>query len=100
MVESSSIHLDPSIAWSMVAAALVCVGGPFLAAQLWRNRTGASWSAFGWGMAVFAVFQVVLRLPWQVPLARWGHTHHEWRLPILAFSALTAGLFEEVGRWA
>src|SRR5262249_23507862 len=99
MGEASSIPLDASTASSMVVVIVVCFGGPFLAAYLWRNRTGASWSAFGWGMAVFAVFQVVLRLPWQVPLARWGHTHHEWRLPILAFSALTAGLFEEVGRW-
>src|SRR5262249_10355310 len=63
-------------------------------------RTGASWSAFGWGMAVFVVFQVVLRLPWQVPLARWSHAQHEWRLPVLSFSALTAGVFEEGGRWA
>src|SRR5262249_3727297 len=84
----------------MAAAALVCLGGPFLLAQLWRKRTGAPWSAFGWGMAVFVLFQLVLRLPWQAPLLRWSHTHHDWRLPVLAFSALTAGVFEEVGRWA
>jgi uncharacterized membrane protein YhfC len=100
MLESRSIPLDFSIAMSMAVAALVCIGGPFLIAQLWRKRTGAAWSAFGWGMAVFALFQLVLRLPWQVPLTRWAHAHHEWRIPILAFSALTAGVFEEVGRWA
>jgi uncharacterized membrane protein YhfC len=99
VLQSGSMLLEPTIALSMLAAALVCTGGPFLLGKLWRERTGAPWSAFGWGMAVFAVFQVVLRLPWQVPLARWSHTHHAWRLPILAFSALTAGIFEEVGRW-
>ena len=84
----------------MAAAALVCFGGPFLVAGLWRKRTGAPWSAFGWGMAVFVFFQLVLRLPWQAPLLRWSHTHLDWRVPVLAFSSLTAGVFEEVGRWA
>jgi uncharacterized membrane protein YhfC len=100
MLEARSIPLDVSIAASMVAAVLVCTGGPFLLAQLWHRRTGVAWRAFGWGMAIFVVFQVVLRLPWQVPLARWAHAHHAWRLPFLLFSALTAGVFEEVGRWA
>lgn len=96
----SAIPLDASIVLSMAVAALVCVGGPFLLAQLWRKRTGATWSAFGWGMAVFVLFQLVLRLPWHAPLLRWSHTHHDWRVPVLVFSALTAGIFEEIGRWA
>src|SRR5215469_1559813 len=99
MLESRSIPLDSTVAVSMAVAALVCIGGPFLVALLWHKRTGAAWNAFGWGMAVFVLFQVVLRLPWQVPLARWAHAHQEWRIPFLLFSALTAGLFEEVGRW-
>ena len=100
MLEPRSIPLDFTVAVSMVVAALVCIGGPFLVAQLWRRRTGAAWNAFGWGMAVFVLFQVVLRLPWQVPLAHWARAHQPWRVPFIAFSALTAGLFEEVGRWA
>ena len=43
--------------------------------------------------------QVVLRFPWQVPLARSIYQHPKWLIPFLLLSSLTAGLFEETGRW-
>ena len=43
--------------------------------------------------------QVILRFPWQIPLARSIYHHPKWLIPFLLLSALTAGLFEETGRW-
>jgi uncharacterized membrane protein YhfC len=51
------------------------------------------------GALVFFVSQVILRLPWQIPLGRWVQSHPEWLVPFLLFSSLTAGIFEETGRW-
>jgi uncharacterized membrane protein YhfC len=48
---------------------------------------------------VFFVAQVILRFPWQIPLARSIYHHPKWLIPFLLLSSLTAGLFEETGRW-
>ncbi|HMK72505.1 MAG TPA: YhfC family glutamic-type intramembrane protease, partial [Myxococcaceae bacterium] len=96
---SSPVPLVPATAAGLGLAALLCILGPPLVALLWRRRTGAPWRAFGWGAAVFLVFQVVLRFPWQLPLARWANGHPEWMTPFIVFSSFTAGLFEETGRW-
>lgn len=56
-------------------------------------------AVFGAGALVFFVAQIVLRFPWQIPLGRWVQEHRQWVIPFLLFSAFTAGLFEEVGRW-
>jgi uncharacterized membrane protein YhfC len=66
----------------------------------WHRRTGAPLAAFSAGALVFLVSQVILRLPWQIPLGRWVQEHPKWLIPFLLFSSLTAGLFEETGRWA
>jgi uncharacterized membrane protein YhfC len=65
----------------------------------WHRRSGAPLRALGIGALVFFVSQVVLRLPWQIPLGRWVQGHSEWLVPFLFFSSLTAALFEETGRW-
>jgi uncharacterized membrane protein YhfC len=95
----SSIPLDPGAAAGLALAGSICLAGPILLALWWRRRTGAPFSAFGVGALVFFVAQVVLRFPWQIPLARRIQSHPELVLPFLVFSALTAGLFEETGRW-
>src|SRR5262249_55697635 len=55
------------------------------------------------GGAVFLVSQVLLRLPWQLPLNAFVQKSTGGRgaliYAFIAFSALTAGIFEEVGRW-
>jgi uncharacterized membrane protein YhfC len=96
---SNSIPLVPSAAAGLALAALFCILGPPLVALLWQRRTGSPWRAFGWGAVVFLVFQVALRFPWQLPLARWANAHPVWMTSFLVFSSFTAGLFEETGRW-
>ncbi|MFZ5438837.1 MAG: YhfC family intramembrane metalloprotease [Myxococcota bacterium] len=93
---------NPLVAVGLGTSAVVATLGPLvLALVLWRR--GASLKAWGVGALTFAVSQLVLRLPWQVPLNLWlapklkddAGLLFAW----LAFSALTAGLFEETGRW-
>lgn len=96
---NSLVHVDPSAAAGLALAAAICLVGPIAVAVWWRRRTGASFRAFGAGALVFFVAQIVLRFPWQIPLGRWVQAHHEWVTPFLLFSAFTAALFEEVGRW-
>lgn len=86
-------------AFGLGLAALLCVCGPILIAGWWRRRTGAPIVAFFYGALIFIIFQPVLRLPWQIPLGNWARNHEAMQVPFLVFSAFTAGVFEEVGRW-
>jgi uncharacterized membrane protein YhfC len=96
---TAAVDAVPAEPWLAVAG-LACILGPLAAMVWWRHRSGAPYRAFAYGAAVFFVFQVVLRLPWQVPLAHWARAHPGWQTEFLLFSALTAGLFEEAGRYA
>ncbi len=93
------VALDPAIATALAVSGLACVLGPVALAVWWHRTRGAPYPAFFWGALVFIVFQGVLRLPWQIPLAAAMRSHPEWSIAFIAFSAFTAGLFEEVGRW-
>lgn len=93
---------DPAVAVGLAVSAIVSIVGPVvLAFALWRR--GAPLAAWGWGALTFVVSQMVLRLPWQVPLGVWLGPRIAGD-PIattawIAASSLTAGLFEETGRW-
>ena len=93
------VIFDPVAATGLALAAAFCLVVPILAALWWHRRSGAPLRALGIGALVFFVSQVVLRLPWQIPLGRWVQAHPEWLVPFVLFSSLTAGLFEETGRW-
>jgi uncharacterized membrane protein YhfC len=94
------IPLNWGAAAGLALAAFLCGVGPVLLAWWWRRRTGPSFRIFGIGALVFFVSQVVLRLPWQIPLARSFRDRPGLVLPFLLFSAFTAAVFEETGRWA
>ena len=88
-----------SIEWSLGLAGGLCILLPAALAIAWHRRTGAPYLPFVYGALIFIVFQIALRLPWQVPLALWVREHKDYQAVFLAFSGLTAGLFEEVGRY-
>jgi uncharacterized membrane protein YhfC len=98
-VIQARLPLHPGAAAGLALAGTICLVGPILIATWWRRRTGAPFSAFRAGVLVFFVAQVVLRFPWQIPLARRIQSHPELVLRFLLFSALTAAIFEETGRW-
>lgn len=93
---------DPAVALGLSAAAALALGGPvLLAAWLWR-KLGANPVGWAIGAATFFVSQIILRLPWQIPLGLWLAKHHptpaaQWGW--LVASAFSAGLFEETGRY-
>ena len=65
------VAFDPVAATGLAVAAGVCLIGLILAALWWHRRNRAPLAAFGAGALVFLVSQVILRLPWQIPLGRW-----------------------------
>ena len=87
----------------MAVSAVICLFAPTALAIIFVKWHGAKWRAFLIGAAVFTVFQLLTRLP----LLSWMQTTAWFTLfkitqPILygLLLAFTAGLFEEVGRFA
>ncbi|WP_175903059.1 YhfC family intramembrane metalloprotease [Burkholderia seminalis] len=89
----------PALLFTTLAAGVAALIAPVWLAVRWRRRTQVPLRVFCYGMLTFFVFQPVLRLSWQAPLFHWLGTDPRWHLPMLVFAALTAGLFEECGRW-
>lgn len=99
----TSIHFQLGVAAGLAISALIAIAAPFAAAFAVHHRTGAPFKYFAVGAAVFLVSQVLLRLPWQLPLNAFVQKSTGGRgalvYAFIAFSALTAGIFEEAGRW-
>jgi uncharacterized membrane protein YhfC len=95
------LTFHPGIAVGLAISSLIALAAPLILAFLVHRRTGASFKYFGLGAAVFLVSQIVLRFPWQIPLGLVVQKSSSGTLrnAFLVFSALTAALFEEVGRW-
>lgn len=89
---------------TIVLVGLACMALPFAAfAVLRRQGLALRWNVFGIGAVTFFVSQLVLRLPWQVPLTQ-AAVKHGWTTGAAGVllglaAALTAGLFEETGRY-
>jgi len=95
--------MDPKLLGTYLFAAAFDVGMPLALAVFVRRQLGVSWHYFWYGALIFFLFQVVTRVPAvqilqgvlagplrQSEVLRWG-----WLFAL----ALTAGLFEEVGRY-
>lgn len=81
---------------------LLCILLPIAAFMVLRRRFPSTWKVFFYGALTFFLFQLVLRLPWQIPLSNWASQQDLAGWGFLLFvlgSALTAGLFEETGRY-
>lgn len=95
--------LSNAVTVAVATSAAVAILLPVALAIFWRRRSGAPWRALWTGALVFFVSQVVLRVPWQAPLAvylskKTGGSGALWT-GFLLLSCLTAGLFEETGRF-
>lgn len=98
-----ALTYEAGVAVGLGLSSLVALGAPVvLFVVLWR-RHGASPKAWLFGALTFVVSQLLLRLPWQLPLNAWLVKHYRDDALVmgawLAASALTAGLFEELGRF-
>jgi uncharacterized membrane protein YhfC len=100
----TAFEARPSVVVALALATLAAALGPVAVALWWSRRSGAPLSVWAKGALVFFVSQCVLRLPWQIPLGVWLNPRIKESAALgyawIAASALTAGLFEEVGRWA
>jgi uncharacterized membrane protein YhfC len=100
---NESLTLPPGWIAATVAAIAVQVVTPIVAAGVVGRRLGVGWRFFGYGALIFLAFQMLTR----VPLVQVGQVLFQDALnesPVLTWVwigllALSAGLFEEVGRW-
>jgi uncharacterized membrane protein YhfC len=101
---SSTLHVSAAwLAMTAVATVFVIVY-PLILGGIARNKLAVGWKYFWFGALVFLVFQLLTRLPLVIvlqetvlaPLLR-SSTAFTWIW--LAVLAVTAGLFEEVGRY-
>lgn len=88
---------------AIIIVSLLCMALPFAVFGALKARLGLRWSVFGVGALTFFVSQVVLRLPWQIPLSKAALAHGwntGWAGGLFGVgAAVTAGLFEETGRY-
>src|SRR5690242_8696931 len=93
-----------SNAWvaAMFAALLFDILYP-LALGVFVRRLGVGWRYFGYGALIFVLFQLVSRVPItlgiQALIAPQLRASRAALIAWVAISALTAGLFEEIGRY-
>lgn len=85
----------------MVISAIICFVLPIVLAIIVTRKYKASFLSVLVGATVFFVFQVIMRIPLLGALggSEWYGTLAENKILISLFLGLTAGLFEEVGRF-
>jgi uncharacterized membrane protein YhfC len=101
--------MNPSsqISSGWIAAAIVAIVFeivyPLALGLVIRRRLGVSWRYFGYGALIFFLFQLISRVPItlaiQSAIAPQLQASHTALVAWIAVSALTAGLFEEIGRY-
>jgi uncharacterized membrane protein YhfC len=86
-----------------VAAALIEILLPLALGLAARRRIGVRWRYFGYGALIFLLFQLLTRVPLvqiiQVQIAPRLQADRALLIGWLAILSLTAGLFEEIGRY-
>lgn len=95
--------IRPGYIAASVAAIVFAVFFPFALALVARRRLGIGWRYFGYGALIFFLFQIISRLP-LIQAAQYfiGPQLQASRTLLVGWlfiAALTAGLFEEIGRY-
>ena len=101
---SSTLHVPAAWLTMTVVATVFVIVYPLILGGIARKKLAVGWKYFWFGAFVFLVFQLLTRLPLAIvlqetvlaPLLR-SSTAFTWIW--LAVLAVTAGLFEEVGRY-
>jgi uncharacterized membrane protein YhfC len=88
---------------AMIAALLFDILYPLALGLFARRRLSVSWRYFGYGALIFVLFQLISRVPItlaiQALIASQLQASRVALLAWIAISALTAGIFEELGRY-
>lgn len=97
------MNLDPRLVASFVIAILFDIVFPVVVGFYIRRRYGVGWRIFLYGALIFFLFQLITRVPAvqiiQALLAPSLQASPLLRNAWLVTLALTAGLFEEIGRY-
>ncbi|MGI5837670.1 MAG: YhfC family intramembrane metalloprotease [Chloroflexota bacterium] len=95
--------MDPLLIGAYVFAILFEIGMPIALALFIRWRWGVPWRYFFYGALIFFLFQLITRVPAvqliQLALADQLQQSEAFQWGWLFVLALTAGLFEEIGRY-
>jgi uncharacterized membrane protein YhfC len=99
----SAVHFSNGYLAASVISILIMVFAPLALGRLAQQRLGVRWRYFGYGALIFFLFQIISRVPlvtllqqqFASQLRSSPTTQIGWGL----FLALTAGLFEEIGRY-
>jgi uncharacterized membrane protein YhfC len=96
-------QLSGAFVGGTIAAIVFEIVFPLVVAYLVGRRLGVGWRYFGYGALIFFLFQIISRVPLiqvaQGLLAPQLQSSAGLRFAWLTLAALTAGLFEEVGRY-
>jgi uncharacterized membrane protein YhfC len=100
----STLHIPPALAITTVITAIFVIGYPLVAGVIARKKLAVGWKYFWFGALVFLVFQLLTRIPIVTVLQATVLMHllltsTEFTWIWLVILAITAGLFEEVGRY-
>ena len=99
----SSIIISSVWIAASIASLLFCILDPLALAIFAHRRLAVSWKYFGFGALIFFIFQIITRVPliqvFQAVFAPQLKASHLFLYLFLVVAALTAGLFEEVGRY-
>jgi uncharacterized membrane protein YhfC len=100
---TSNIEVTPARVGFTIAAALLEIALPLALGMFARRRLGVSWRYFGYGALIFLLFQLITRVPLiqiiQSQIAPQLQASRSLLLGWIAILSLTAGLFEEIGRY-
>ncbi len=98
-----SMHINPGWIAAMIVSIVFVIVYPLVLAILAHRRLRVSWRYFGFGALIFFLFQIISRVP-AVQLIQTAITPQLMATKTLlivwfGILAITAGLFEEVGRY-
>ncbi len=100
---SSIVHLNSVWVIALVVAIIFDILYPVILAFIANRRLSVSWKYFAFGALIFFLFQLISRVPLvllvQRAIAPQLAASTAFTYTWLAILALTAGLFEEVGRY-
>lgn len=99
----STFHLNAGWVVALVVAIVFDILYPLVLAVIARRRLSVSWRYFAYGALIFFLFQLMSRVPIVIVIQR-AIAPQLQASPVFLYSwlgilALTAGLFEEVGRY-
>lgn len=100
---SATVHVNPLYLAGLIIATIFVIAYPLVLAIIARKRLHTGWRYFWFGVLIFLVFQLLTRVPaveiLQRTLAPVLRTSRTFAWIWAAILALTAGIFEEGGRY-